>query len=73
MQLHKIAYPHKIQFFINASILAERNESLVRSQSAFQNIIPSNSPDLNPVSPTENKANSTVHVSEGTYVKSYEE
>lgn len=59
--------------FINASILAERNEFLVRSKSAFKNIIPSNSLDLNPVNPDENKTNSTEYVSEGTYVKSYEE
>lgn len=45
---------------MNASTLAERDESLLRSISAFKNIIPSNSPDLNPIIPDENKTNSTV-------------
>jgi len=53
--------------------ISRKNESLVRSKSAIKSIIPSKSPNLNPVSPDENKTNSTVYISAGTHVKSYEE
>lgn len=49
MHLHETAYPKKNTVFINASLLAERNESLARSKSAFKNTIPSTSPNLNSI------------------------